>query len=49
MWSLKWILFGIFLVLHGLTLLGFSIGGGIMALLLGICGVISGILFLINR
>ena len=45
----KWILFGLFLILHGMTLLGFSIGGGLMALVLGIAGVVSGILFLINR
>lgn len=45
----KWILFGLFLILHGMTLLGFNIGGGLMALILGICGVIAGILFLINR
>jgi len=48
MWSLKWILFGIFLVLHGLTLLGMGLGGTI-GLVLGVCGVVSGILFLINR
>jgi hypothetical protein len=46
--SVKWILFGIFLVLHGLTLLGMGLGGTI-GLILGISGVVSGILFLINR
>jgi hypothetical protein len=45
----KWILFGVFLILHGLTLLGSSIGGGLIALVAGICGVIAGILFLVNR
>ncbi len=49
MTMVKWILFGLFLILHGMTLLGFSIGGGLMALVLGIAGVVSGILFLINR
>ncbi len=49
MGSLKWILLGIFLVITGLGLLGVSIGGSIMNLLAGICALIAGILFIINR
>jgi hypothetical protein len=47
--KIKWILLGIFLILEGLILLGVNIGGSIMALIAGICAVIAGILFLINR
>ncbi len=46
---LKWILLGIFLILEGLVLLGVHIGGNIVGLIAGICAVIAGILFLINR
>jgi hypothetical protein len=46
---LKWILLAIFLILEGLMLLGVNIGGSIIALIAGICAVIAGILFLINR
>jgi hypothetical protein len=46
---IKFILFGIFLVLHGLMLLGLNIGGSVMGLIAGICGVAAGILMLINR
>jgi hypothetical protein len=46
---IKFILFGIFLILHGLSLLGLNLGGSLMGLIAGICAVISGILFLINR
>ncbi len=49
MGSLKWILLGVYLVLAGLVLLGVSIGGGIMLTIAGICAVIAGILFIINR
>ena len=49
MGSLKWILLGIYLILAGLVLLGVSLGGGIMDTIAGICAVIAGILFLINR
>lgn len=49
MGSLKWILLGIFLILAGLTLLGVHLGGNIFNLIEGICAVIAGILFLINR
>lgn len=46
---IKFILFGIFLILHGLSLLGLNIGGSMMSLIAGLCAIISGILFLINR
>ncbi len=49
MGSLKWILLGIYLILAGLVLLGVSVGGGIMDTIAGICAIIAGILFLINR
>ena len=46
---LKYILFGIFLILVGLSLLGtLSLGGGI-ALVAGVCAVIAGILMLLYR
>ncbi|MCI0550975.1 MAG: hypothetical protein L0287_08465 [Anaerolineae bacterium] len=47
--GLKWILLGIYLILAGLALLGVSFGGGVIDLIAGICAVIAGILFLINR
>jgi hypothetical protein len=47
--SLKWILLGVYLILAGLVLLGVSLGGGIMNTIAGVCAVIAGILFLINR
>ena len=47
--QLKWILLGIYLILAGLVLLGVSIGGGVMDTIAGICAIIAGILFLINR
>jgi hypothetical protein len=49
MGSLKWILLGVYLILAGLVLLGVTIGGGIMLTIAGICAVIAGILFIINR
>ena len=47
--SLKWILLGIYLIIAGLILLGVNIGGAAMTLIAGICAVVAGILFLINR
>jgi hypothetical protein len=47
--SLKWILLGIFLVLDGLLLLGIDLAGLPLGLIAGICAVIAGILFIINR
>ena len=46
---LKFMLFGIFLILHGLSLLGFSLGGSLLGLVAGICALISGVMFLVNR
>jgi hypothetical protein len=46
---LKWILLGVFLILQGLALLGVNIGGNLISLIAGICALIAGVLFLINR
>jgi hypothetical protein len=47
--KLKWILLGIFLVLDGMILVGFNLGGLPLALIAGICAIVAGILFIINR
>ncbi len=47
--KLKWILLAVYLILAGLILLGVNIGGNLMTLVAGVCAVIAGILFLINR
>lgn len=47
--GLKWILLGIFLILDGLILVGISLGGLPLELIAGICAIIAGILFLIDR
>lgn len=47
--KLKWILLAVYLILAGLMLLGLSLGGGIMSIVAGVCALIAGILFLINR
>jgi len=47
--QLKWILLGVYLILAGLVLLGVSVGGGTLNLIAGICALIAGVLFLINR
>lgn len=46
---LKYVLFAIFLILVGLSLVGAGVGGGILDIIAGICGIIAGILFLIYR
>jgi hypothetical protein len=46
---IKWLLLGIFLILEGLVLLGVSVGGSLFPILAGICALIAGVLFLINR
>lgn len=46
--GLKWILLGVFLIIDGLILVG-VIGGSPWDLIAGVCGIIAGILFLINR
>jgi hypothetical protein len=48
MHGLKWILLGIFLILFGLSLVG-VLGGSPWDLIAGICAIIAGILFVINR
>lgn len=47
--KLKWILLGIFLVITGLSLLGVGLGGAIFNTIAGICALIAGVLFIINR
>lgn len=47
--SLKWVLLGIFLILDGLILVGIRLGGLPLALIAGICAIVAGILFIINR
>lgn len=46
---LKWILLGVYLILAGLALLGVDLGGALMGTVAGICALIAGILFIINR
>ena len=45
----KWILLGIFLILDGLILVHVRLGGLPLELIAGICAIIAGILFLIDR
>jgi hypothetical protein len=47
--SLSSLLVGIYLILHGLILLNVPLGGIPLGLIAGICALIAGILFLINR
>ncbi len=47
--SLKWVLLGIFLILDGLILVGLKLGGLPLALIAGLCAIVAGILFVINR
>ena len=49
MGKIKWILLGIYLILVGLALLGVKFGGSIIDIVEGICALIAGILFLIDR
>jgi len=46
--NLKWVLLGIYLILAGLALLN-VLGGSPWDLIAGLCAVIAGILFIINR
>ena len=45
---LKWILLGVFTILEGLALLH-VLAGSPWDLIAGVCGVVAGILFIINR
>ena len=45
---LKWILLGIFLIIEGLMLLGLGLGQ-VFNIIGGICALIAGVLFIINR
>lgn len=47
--GLKWILLGVYLILAGLSLLGVSLGGGVIDTIAGVCAVVAGLLFIINR
>jgi hypothetical protein len=47
--QLKWILLGVYLILAGLVLLHVNVGGGLMDTVAGVCAIVAGILFLINR
>jgi len=47
--ALKWILLGIYLILAGLSLLGVGLGGLPLDTIAGVCAVVAGVLFLINR
>lgn len=47
--KLKWILLAVYLILAGLVLLNVSLGGAIMGTVAGVCAVVAGVLFLINR
>lgn len=47
--KLKWILLGVFLILDGLMLVGVNLGGLPLAVIAGICAIVAGILFLLNR
>lgn len=46
--KIKWILLAVFLIIFGLSLLGVGLGGS-LNLIAGICALVAGILFLINR
>jgi len=49
MGKLKWILLGVYLILAGLVLLGVNVGGNVVSIVAGICAIIAGVLFLIDR
>jgi len=46
--KLKWILLAVYLILAGLMLLGLGLGN-IISIIAGVCALVAGILFLINR
>lgn len=45
--SLKWVLLGIYLIIAGLALLGLTFSAG--NIIAGVCALVAGILFIINR
>jgi hypothetical protein len=45
--GLKWILLGIYLIIAGLALLGLTFSAG--NIIAGVCALVAGILFIINR
>jgi hypothetical protein len=47
--KIKWILLGAFLILDGLLLVGLNLAGLPLGVVAGLCGIIAGVLFLINR
>jgi hypothetical protein len=46
---IKWILLGVFLILYGLVLVGLKLAGLPIEVIAGLCAIIAGVLFLINR
>jgi hypothetical protein len=46
---IKWILLGVFLILYGLVLVGLKLAGLPLEVIAGLCAIIAGVLFLINR
>lgn len=45
--NLKWILLGVYLILSGLAALGVSFA--LASVIAGVCALIAGILFILNR
>ena len=45
--NLKWLLLGIYLIVAGLMLLGVSFP--FATVIAGVCGLIAGVLFILNR
>ncbi|MBL8091364.1 MAG: hypothetical protein KF758_06325 [Anaerolineales bacterium] len=45
--NLKWILLGVYLIIAGLSLLG--VGFPLGNVIAGVCALIAGILFILNR
>lgn len=45
--NLKWILLGAYLIISGLTLLGVTFS--LASVIAGVCALIAGVLFIINR
>lgn len=45
--NLKWLLLGVYLILSGLAALGVSFP--LLGVIAGVCALIAGVLFIINR